>query len=84
MDKSKPTLAIYGIQDRENYPHPLYVHDHNLAIMQNGQSILRRQTFRHWWASPGVFNSDFVLHGLAEYVNESLYGMWHGSQWWGC
>lgn len=39
MDKNKPTLAIYGIQDRNNYEHPLYVHDHNLAIMQNGEVI---------------------------------------------
>lgn len=39
MDKSKPTLAIYGIQDRENYEYPLYVHDHNLALMQNGKVI---------------------------------------------
>jgi carbamoyltransferase len=37
MDKNKATLAIYGIQDRNNYPHPLYVHDHNLAIMKNGK-----------------------------------------------
>jgi len=37
MDKNRPTLAIYGIQDRENYKYPLYVHDHNLAIMQNGK-----------------------------------------------
>lgn len=37
MDKSKPTLGIYGIQDRENYEYPFYVHDHNLAIMQNGR-----------------------------------------------
>ncbi|HKI88278.1 MAG TPA: carbamoyltransferase C-terminal domain-containing protein [Draconibacterium sp.] len=37
MDKNKSTLAIYGIQDRENYAHPFYVHDHNLAIMQNGK-----------------------------------------------
>jgi carbamoyltransferase len=37
MDPQKPTLAIYGIQDRDDYEHPLYVHDHNLAIMQNGQ-----------------------------------------------
>ncbi len=36
MDKNKPTLAIYGIQDREEYEHPFYVHDHNLAVMQNG------------------------------------------------
>lgn len=39
MDKNKPTLAIYGIQDRKNYLHPFYVHDHNLAIMQNGKVI---------------------------------------------
>jgi len=39
MDKNKPTLAIYGIQDRFDYEHPFYVHDHNLAIMQNGRVI---------------------------------------------
>jgi len=39
MDKQKPTLAIYGIQDRENYKYPFYVHDHNLAIMQNGKVL---------------------------------------------
>ena len=37
MDKNRPTLAIYGIQDRENYKYPFYVHDHNMAIMQNGK-----------------------------------------------
>jgi carbamoyltransferase len=36
MHKQKPTLAIYGIQDRYDYEHPFYVHDHNLALMQNG------------------------------------------------
>lgn len=39
MDKNRPTLAIYGIQDRENYEHPFYVHDHNLAIMKNGRVL---------------------------------------------
>jgi carbamoyltransferase len=39
MDKNRQTLAIYGIQDRENYKHPFYVHDHNLAIMQNGKVV---------------------------------------------
>lgn len=39
MDKNKPTLAIYGIQDRENYSYPFYVHDHNLTIMQNGKVL---------------------------------------------
>lgn len=37
MDQSKPTLAIYGIQDLDEYEHPFHVHDHNLCIMQNGQ-----------------------------------------------
>ena len=30
-------MAIYGIQDRFDYTHPFYVHDHNLAIMRNGR-----------------------------------------------
>ncbi|MDX8337702.1 carbamoyltransferase C-terminal domain-containing protein [Draconibacterium sp. IB214405] len=37
MYKNKPTLAIYGIQDRFDYEHPFYVHDHNLAFMHNGK-----------------------------------------------
>ncbi|WP_319479904.1 carbamoyltransferase C-terminal domain-containing protein [uncultured Draconibacterium sp.] len=37
MNKNKPTLAIYGIQDRIDYEHPFYAHDHNLALMQNGK-----------------------------------------------
>ena len=39
MDSSKPTLGIYGIQDRENFKHPLYVHDHNLALMYKGEVV---------------------------------------------
>lgn len=39
MDKNRPTIAVYGIQDRENYKYPFYVHDHNLAIMQNGAVV---------------------------------------------
>jgi len=37
MDSSKATLAIYGIQDRFDYEHPFYVHDHNLALVQDGK-----------------------------------------------
>lgn len=37
MNKNKSTIAIYGIQDRFDYEHPFYVHDHNLALMQNGK-----------------------------------------------
>ena len=39
MDSKRPTLAIYGIQDRENYEYPFYVHDHNLAMMKNGKVV---------------------------------------------
>ncbi|MCK3686207.1 carbamoyltransferase C-terminal domain-containing protein [Maribellus sp. YY47] len=39
MDRNRPTLAVYGIQDRFDYEHPFYVHDHNLALMQNGKVI---------------------------------------------
>ena len=39
MDASKPTLAIYGIQDRINTDTPFYVHDHALTLMEKGQVI---------------------------------------------
>jgi carbamoyltransferase len=39
MNTRKPTLAIYGIQDRYEYEHPFYVHDHNLAVMQDGRVL---------------------------------------------
>lgn len=39
MDANKATLALYGIQDRANYEHPFYVHDHNLALMKNGRVV---------------------------------------------
>ncbi|BBM83338.1 carbamoyltransferase C-terminal domain-containing protein [Candidatus Uabimicrobium amorphum] len=35
----KPTLAIYGIQDRHNYDCPGYVHDHSLVLMEDGKVI---------------------------------------------
>ena len=37
MNPEKSTLAIYGIQDRDTFEHPLYVHDHNLAVMKKGR-----------------------------------------------
>jgi carbamoyltransferase len=37
MHKDRQTLAVYGIQDRENYEYPFYVHDHNLALTGNGK-----------------------------------------------
>ncbi|MCT4599783.1 MAG: hypothetical protein N4A32_02670 [Marinifilaceae bacterium] len=37
MDKTKATLAIYGIQDRNNSEYPMYVHDHSICLMRNGK-----------------------------------------------
>ncbi len=30
-------MGIYGIQDRQDFEYPFYVHDHNLTMMQNGE-----------------------------------------------
>jgi len=37
MHKDRQTLAVYGIQDREDYEYPFYVHDHNLTLTENGE-----------------------------------------------
>jgi len=37
MNEGKATLGIYGIQDRLDTKYPQYVHDHNLAFMENGK-----------------------------------------------
>lgn len=37
MENTKPTLGIYGIQDRTDNGYPQIVHDHNLALLQNGK-----------------------------------------------
>lgn len=36
MEKIKPTIGIYAIQDRIDTDYPQYVHDHNMAIMRDG------------------------------------------------
>lgn len=36
---SKPTLAIYGIKDRDSGEYPVFVHDHNLCVMQDGKIL---------------------------------------------
>jgi len=37
MNGDKATLGIYGIQDRLDTAYPQYVHDHNLALIENGK-----------------------------------------------
>lgn len=36
---AKPTLAIYGIKDRNIFKYPAYVHDHNLCVMHDGEIV---------------------------------------------
>lgn len=43
----KPTLAIYGIKDRNAGEFPAYVHDHNLCLMQDGKIIQYLQLERY-------------------------------------
>lgn len=33
----KPTIAIYGIQDRHNFDYPDYTHDHTICRMEGGR-----------------------------------------------
>ena len=33
----RPIFAIYGIKDRGSYPRPTFVHDHNMALLEDGQ-----------------------------------------------
>lgn len=37
MDSSRPTLGVYGIQDYLDTEYPQMVHDHNLALITNGE-----------------------------------------------
>ena len=41
------TLAVYGIQDVKNYSYPVYVHDHNMTLYQNGRIINHLALERH-------------------------------------
>lgn len=39
MFTEKPTLAVYGIQDRTNSPYPYFVHDHGMVLMYKGRVV---------------------------------------------
>lgn len=44
---TKPTLAIYGIKDRNTLDYPAFVHDHNMCLMQDGEIIFYLQLERY-------------------------------------
>jgi len=37
FNKSKQTLALYGIKDIKNYGYPVFVHDHNISFFKKGK-----------------------------------------------
>ena len=37
IDPKKATVGIYGIQDRDVFDHPYFVHDHSIVVMENGR-----------------------------------------------
>jgi len=39
MEAFRPTLAIYGIQDIKQEPYPALIHDHNMALWENGRVV---------------------------------------------
>ncbi|MEF8844854.1 MAG: carbamoyltransferase C-terminal domain-containing protein [Bacteroidales bacterium] len=47
MNKSNFTLALYGIQDLSDDPFPAYVHDHNLALFEEGELLKYLALERH-------------------------------------
>ncbi|MBR4265499.1 MAG: hypothetical protein IKQ46_05505 [Bacteroidales bacterium] len=44
---SKPTIAIYGIKDRNTFEYPAYVHDHNICVMTDGKIVQYLQLERY-------------------------------------
>ncbi len=44
MDHSKPTLAIYAVQDRSDSDTPYFVHDHAITLMEKG-NVIKHLTF---------------------------------------
>lgn len=61
---AKPTLAIYGIKDRNIFKYPAYVHDHNLCVMQDGEIVqylqLERVTRRKYDNRLDLYVEDLI------------------------
>lgn len=61
---AKPTLAIYGIKDRNTFEYPAYVHDHNLCVMQDGEIVqylhLERVTRRKYDNRLDLYVEDLI------------------------
>jgi carbamoyltransferase len=73
IQKTKATLAIYGIKDIKNYGYPVFVHDHNLTYFKNGKILkylqLERVTRRKFDNS--MDSELFKLLKQAKLLNEN-------------
>lgn len=71
---TKPTLAIYGIKDRNSFQYPTFVHDHNLCLMQDGEIIqylqLERYTRRKYDNRLDLFIEELIDDKTLELPNE--------------
>ena len=69
FDKSKPTIAIYGIKDITNSGYPVFVHDHNLALFLNGKILKYIQLER---LTREKFDNSFDKHIVNLLKNEKI------------
>lgn len=71
---TKPTLAIYGIKDRNVFKYPAFVHDHNLCIWQDGKIIqylqLERYTRRKYDNRLDLFIEDLIDNHVIDLPKE--------------
>jgi len=63
----QPTLAIYGIKDRNRLKFPAFVHDHNICLMHNGKILqylqLERYTRRKYDNRLDLYLEELVENG---------------------
>src|SRR5215510_3218488 len=70
----QPTLALYGIKDRNQLNFPAFVHDHNLCLMQNGKILqylqLERYTRRKYDNRLDLYLEELIDGGLIALPDE--------------
>ena len=73
----KPTLGIYCIPDRADFPAPGYTHDHSLCIMEDGQVVHYLQLER--WTRR-KYDNQLHLH-LEELIDGPLQAQARAADW---
>lgn len=70
----RPTIGIYAIQDRADFPWPGYTHDHSICVMQDGRVLdylqLERWTRRKYDNHMHLHLEDLVDQNLLRHVQE--------------